>query len=182
MQWDSYPSRELRGRRFGMKSASFAEYLDLPRRVGPILELAVGGATAPRRQLREHGWHVRPWLPPSGDPWTYQRYIRRSKGEFSVAKHAYVTSRSGWFSERSANYLASGRPVVVQDTRFSDVLPTGTGLRAFTSPDEAAAARGNVSAHYGAHQLAARELAAEHFDARHVLRSLVERAMGAPCP
>jgi hypothetical protein len=179
MQWDSYPSRELGGRRFGMKSASFAEYLDLPRRVGPILELAVGGATAPRRELREHGWHVRPWLPPSRDPWTYQRYIRRSKGEFSVAKHAYVTSRSGWFSERSANYLASGRPVVVQDTGFSDVLPTGTGLLAFTSPDEAVAAIEAANARYEGHCRAARELAMEHFAAGKVLNTLLETAMSS---
>lgn len=182
MQWDSYPSREFGGRRFGMKSASFAEYLDLPRRLGPVLELAVGGASTPHRELREHGWHVRPWLPPSRDPWTYQRYIRRSKGEFSVAKHAYVTSRSGWFSERSANYLASGRPVVVQDTGFSGILPTGAGLLAFTSLDEAAEALEEVSARYAAHQRAAREVAAEHFDAGKVLRSLLDRAMVTTCP
>ncbi len=182
MQWDSYPSREFGGRRFGMKSASFAEYLELPRRVGPILELAVGGATAPRRELREHGWYVRPSLEPSRDPWTYQRYIRRSKGEFSVAKHGYVASRSGWFSERSATYLASGRPVVVQDTGFSEVIPTGEGLLTFASPDQAVAALEDVNARYDHHQRAARELAAEHFDARKVLRSLVESAMAALRP
>ena len=179
MQWDSYPPHELDGRRFGMKSASFADYLELPRRVGPILELAVGGATAPRQELRHHGWRVRRSLTASRDPWVYQRYLSTSKGEFSVAKHGYVSSRSGWFSERTANYLASGRPVVVQDTGFSRVLPTGAGLLAFTSVEEAAAALKDVEARYALHQRAAREVAADHFDAGKVLRFLIARAMGA---
>jgi len=178
MQWDSYPPREFAGRRFGMKSDSFADYIDLPSRVGPILEVAVGGGTAPRDQLREHGWHVRPSLEPTRDPWTYQCYIQASKGEFSVAKHGYVASRSGWFSERSAVYLASGRPVIAQDTGFSRVLPTGEGLLAFSSLDEATAALDDVRARYDRHWRAARELAAEHFDARKVLRSLVETCYG----
>jgi hypothetical protein len=174
MQWDSYPPREFAGRRFGMKSESFAEYVDLPSRVGPILEVAVGGATSPRDQLREHGWHVRSSLEPTRDPWTYQSYIQASTGEFSVAKHGYVTSRSGWFSERSAVYLASGRPVVAQDTGFSRVLPVGEGLLAFSSPDEATAALDDVRTRYDRHWRAARELAAEHFDARNVLGALIE--------
>ena len=87
--------------------------------------LALGSATAPRERLRDHGWHLVDPLAVTRDPWTYQRYIEKSKAEFSVAKHGYVVSRCGWFSERSACYLAAGRPVVVQDTGFSDRLPTG---------------------------------------------------------
>jgi hypothetical protein len=177
MQWDSYPPREFAGRHFGMKSASLADYFDLPRRVGPILEIAVGGSQVPRRELDEQGWAVCPSLEPTRDPWTYQGYIQGSKGEFSVAKHGYVVGRTGWFSERSAAYLASGRPVVTQDTGFSDFLPTGDGLVAFTSPEEAMAALEDVSGRYDRHWRAAREIATEHFDARKVLGSLVETAM-----
>src|SRR5262249_38879133 len=95
-------------------------------------------------------------------------------------KHGYVVSRSGWFSERSACYLASGRPVIVQDTGFSLHLPTGDGLLAFEDPDGAAAAVDEVNRHYAHHSRAARELAAAHFDSRVILTRLIEDAFGSP--
>src|SRR5262249_19266661 len=123
MLWDSYPARTYRGERYGMKSDSFMPYLDLPSRVGHVFSLAVGSATAPRAQLRAHGWEVLDSRRPTRTIETYHRYLRASKAEWSVAKHGYVATRSGWFSERSVAYLACGRPVVVQDTGFSDRLP-----------------------------------------------------------
>jgi hypothetical protein len=176
MQWDSYPAREHNGRRFGMKSDSFGPYLDLPYKAGPLFELAVGGRTAPRALLRARGWAVRNPLAPTRDPWTYQRYIQQSKAEFSIAKQGYVVSWSGWFSERSAAYLASGRPVLIQDTGFSQWLETGTGVIPFSTPEEALAGLEEINCRYEFHCRAARAIAAEYFDARKVLSRLIERA------
>ncbi len=176
MQWDSYPPRELAGVRYGMKSDSFGKYLDLPGAVGPIFELALGSANAPRPLLEEHGWRVRDPRPPTRDLWAYQDYIRRSRAEFGVAKQGYVTSRSGWFSERSAAYLASGRPVLVEETGFSDWLDTGAGVVPFSSAEEAADGVREIDARHARHCRAAREVASEYFDARKVLADLVDRA------
>ncbi len=171
---------EWGGLTYGMKSASFTPYLDLPDHVDASLELALGrydGGTADR--LAAAGWILSDAQAATWDPWVYQDYIRGSAAEFSVAKHGYVTSRCGWFSERSAGYLASGRPVVVQDTGFEGILPTGAGLLAFDSPDEAAAAIDEVRARYADHSRAARDLAEECFDARRVLPHLIARITGA---
>jgi hypothetical protein len=181
MQWDSYPARNWRGVRYGMKSASFEPYLDLPEQAGPVFEMAVGSPTAPRDFLRSKGWAMRDPLAVTRDPWTYQRFLQDSKAEFTVAKHGYVVSRSGWFSERSAAYLASGRPVVSQDTGFSDWLPADEGVLPFTTPAEALAAVEAVNRRYAAHCAAARALAAEYFDARKVLPALLEAAL-SPAP
>jgi hypothetical protein len=177
MQWDSYSAREHHGRRYGMKSDSFGPYLDLPERAGPVFELAVGSASAPRPLLRSKGWAVRDALEPTRDPWTYQLYIQQSKAEFSVAKHGYVISRSGWFSERSAAYLASGRPVLIQDTGFSDWLPTGAGVIPFSTPEEAQAGIEEINSRYEFHCRAARAIAEEYFDAGKVLPRLIQCAM-----
>jgi hypothetical protein len=138
MQWESYAAPEYGKIRYGMKSDSFGPYIDLPQRTGAILELAVGSPTAPRALLVSEGWEVRNPLEVALDPWTYQHYIHQSKAEFNVAKHGYVISRSGWFSERSAAYLASGRPVVTQETGFSDWLEVGSGVMPFTTPRRSA--------------------------------------------
>ena len=177
MQWDSYPPQEYAGQHYGMKSHSFGPFLDLPRRAGPVLELAVGSASAPRGLLREKGWSLADPLEITHSPWTYQRYIRGSKAEFAVAKQGYVSARCGWFSERSAAYLASGRPVVVQDTGFGAWLEADAGVIGFTTADEALAGIEEVSGRYELHCRAARELAAEHFDARAVLGRLIEEAL-----
>jgi hypothetical protein len=177
MHWESLRAREHGGVRYGMKSASFGPYLDLPRRAGRILEMAVAGEGAPRDRLRASGWIVRDPRQPSKDPWAYQRYIRRSKAEFTVAKHGFVATRSGWFSERSAGYLASGRPVVVQETGFSDWLPTGSGVISFSTPAEALAGIETVAGRYEFHCDAARAIAEKYFDSRKILPDLLERAV-----
>jgi len=176
MQWQSYPTMRHGGRVYGMKSRSFAPYFDLPQRVHARLEVALGGSTAPRAWLAEGGWTVRDPYELSSDPWVYQRFIQGCKAEFSVAKHGYVATASGWFSDRSAEYLASGRPVVTQDTGFSRWMQTGSGIIAFASPHEARAGIESVSREYERHCRAARAVAQEYFDARRVLPSLLERA------
>lgn len=176
MLWDSYATQEHEGRHFGMKSESFEPFLDFPNDIDMAdrLELAVGGPNVPKQRLRDGGWRVVDPLEPTRDPWTYQRYLRDSRGEFTVAKHGYVVSRCGWFSERSAHYLASGRPVITEDTGFPAVLPTGAGLFAFTTPEEAKAALVEVESDYDTHCRAARALAEEYFDASNVLARLLD--------
>lgn len=178
MQWDSYMPRKWGGHCFGMKSKSFGPYLDLPSRTGATLELALGSATAPREMLQDNGWRVRNSLEPTRDPQVYQQYIQQSRGEFSVAKHGYVAAHSGWFSERSAGYLASGRPVVLQDTGFSEWLPTGTGVLAFRSPGEALEGIEEVCRDHPRHCRVAREVATEYFDSSVVLPALLESVCG----
>jgi hypothetical protein len=177
MLWDSYSAREFGGQRYGMKSDSFSDFVDLPARVGPVLEVAVGSASAPLDLLRRKGWAVRDSRQPTRDQWTYQDYIQRSKAEFSVAKHGYVVSRSGWFSDRSVAYLASGRPTLVQETGFSDWLAAGRGVVPFSTPEEAARGIEEIQGRYRLHGQAAREIAEAYFDARKVLPPLVEAAM-----
>jgi hypothetical protein len=162
-----------------MKGESFGPYLDLPGRAGPVFELALGSASAPRELLRQKGWELRDPQAVTRDPWTYRSYIAGSKAEFSVSKHGYVVSRSGWFSERSACYLASGRPVLVQDTGFTRWLPAGAGVLAFRTPEEAAAGAEQIGHRYDFHCRAARTIVEEYFDARRVLPSLIERALQA---
>jgi hypothetical protein len=176
MQWESYPAAEYEHVYYGMKSKSFETFMDLPLRVEPVLELAIGSPTAPRSVLASKGWKLRDPFEAAPDPWTYQRYIQDSKAEFTVAKHGYVVSRSGWFSERSAAYLASGRPVITQETGFSDWLEAGCGVIPFTTPDEAVAAIQDVNRRYEVHCRAARALAEAYFDSDRVLNKLIEDA------
>lgn len=177
MLWESYPVREYDGVRYGVKADSFGPYLDLPTRSGLKFELAVGGPAVPLDLLRNKGWAPINPLGVTKDPWSYQGYIQQSKAEFSVAKQAYVATRSGWFSDRSVAYLASGRPVIVQETGFSDWVRSGTGLVPFATSDEALQGVEDVERRYELHSRAARGLAEEYFDSRKVLARLIERAM-----
>jgi hypothetical protein len=150
--------------------------MDLPRRTTAQLELALGqsGVTdAVRADLAAHGWAVTDAFSMSLQPWPYREYIRSSMAEFSVAKDMVARTRSGWFSERSACYLAAGRPVVTEDTGFGRVLPTGEGLFAFSTMEEAVEAIETVRHDYPRHSRAAREIAREYFRAETVLDRLL---------
>jgi hypothetical protein len=177
MQWDSYSPCEYKGQCYEMKSASFEPYMDLPDKAGPVLELALGSPTAPRNCLRSKGWILRDSLDITHDPWTYQQYLQESKAEFSVAKHGYVSSGSGWFSERSAAYLASGRPVLLQDTGYTHWLEAGSGIIPFTTPDEALSGIEEINGRYEFHCQAARAIAEEYFDSDKVLNRLIKEAL-----
>ena len=173
MQWQSYPARQYEGRRFGLKADSFEPLMDLPQEVEYCFELAVGSPSAPKDRLRKNGWQVINPLEPTKDPWTYQDFIARSRGEFGVAKHGYVVTNSGWFSERTAAYLASGRPAIVQETGFH--LPVGEGLLGFTDRETACEALAEVAGDVPRHGRAAREIAVAHFDSADVLSRLIDR-------
>jgi hypothetical protein len=157
----------------GNKDQEFGKILDLPARTHVALELAING---PQNYLREHGWRCRDAFAVSSTPHLYRDYLRNSRGEFSVAKHTYVSTNSGWFSDRTECYLACGRPAVVQDTGWSEHIPSGDGLFAFRSADAAKAALEAVDANYAHHSRAARELAQACFSAEVVLPDLLEKA------
>lgn len=155
----------------GNKDQEFVKYIDLPSRTPQHFELAING---PQTLLRAHGWATVDAMRISRDVWDYREFIQRSKAEFGVAKHTYVATRSGWFSDRTECYLAAGRPALVQDTGWSAHLPSGEGLLAFSSPDEALDGIDRINADYTAHARRAREIAAEHFDAARVLTALLD--------
>ena len=164
------------------KHLEFEKFLELPRKTGQEFELALGTYTpADRQRLEEHGWRVRDATTVSESLDAYRDYLAGSRGEFTVAKDQNVRLRSGWFSERSAAYLASGRPVITQDTGFGSYLPTGEGLFAFSTLDEAVEAVRRIDADYATHARSAREIAREYFDAAVVLGDLLE-AIGVDRP
>jgi hypothetical protein len=148
----------------------------LPRRRPVSFELAAGVDADVQRLLREHGWRQVDSLGISQDVECYRQYILGSRGEFTVARDQYVRPNTGWFSDRSACYLAAGRPVITQETGFSKFLPTGQGLFAFKMMDDVLAAVDTIESDYEHHCQAAREVAAEYFAAEKVVGSLMARA------
>jgi hypothetical protein len=156
------------------KHYEFMKFLDLPGRTDQRFELALASYNEENRQLLEaHGWRVRDALSFSTDLDAYRRYIAGSRGEFTVAKDQNIRLRSGWFSERSAQYLAAGRPVITQETGFSNVLPTGRGLFGFSTMEEILAAVSNINGAYKDHCAAAAQLAREYFNYDVVLPRLL---------
>jgi GT2 family glycosyltransferase len=146
------------------KHYEFMKFIDLPRRTSQAFELALSGYEEDdRRLLESQGWQVRHALGFSIDLDAYSHYIGQSRGEFTVAKDQNVRLRSGWFSDRSATYLAAGRPVITQETGFSNVLPTGAGLFGFSTMDEILKAIESINADYERHCRGALDLAREHF-------------------
>jgi GT2 family glycosyltransferase len=156
------------------KHVEFERYLDLPAVTGRNFELALSGYEGDDRQrLLAHGWRVTDAMAISGDIDRYRSYISGSQAEFTVAKEQNVALRSGWFSDRSATYLAAGRPVVTQETGFSNVLPTGGGLHAFSTPAQAAEAVEAICTDYARARRDAGEIAREYFSSDVVLGELL---------
>jgi len=176
MNWASYAPKDFQGKKYGQKDIEFERFLDLPQISDEKFVLAMGqgvGNKRPTEMLESKGWNIiepDTYLP---DYTTYHEFLSRSKGEWSIAKNGYVTSRSGWFSCRSACYLAAGKPVVVQDTGWSDHLPSGDGAIAFSTPEEAAKALDLINKNYNHHSAAARAYAETHFDAARVCEDLI---------
>jgi hypothetical protein len=176
--WRGYGSVEYGGVQYGQKVHSMRNFMSLPRRVDARFELAL--AIHPDEEpdleaLAENGWDLVDPVAVAGTPSDYATFIRSSYAELGIAKSGYVLSRSAWFSDRSACYLASGRPVLAQETGFSNFLPVGEGLLAFTDVDDAAAGIEEITHGYPRHARKARELAIEHFDSDVVLARLLER-------
>ena len=167
---------ELDGERYSWsKHHEFMKFLDLPRRTSQPFELALSSYEPEDKQmLEEHGWEVVHALDFSVDPDDYRDYITHSRGEFTVAKDQNVRLRTGWFSDRSITYLAAGRPVISQDTGFSNVFPTGEGLFGFSTTEEILAAVDAINSDYARHSRAAEEIAREYFAHDVVLGRLLE--------
>ena len=176
-----YDPVEYEGRRFGLRAHELRKLIELPARVAPEIELALEidpADAADLESLRAHGWGLVDPAAVAGDTDSYRSYVSGSLAELMVAKGIYVETRSGWFSERSAAYLASGRPVVALDTGFSERYPTGEGLVAFADLEGARAGIEAVCGDWDRHSRAAREIAAEHFEAKRVLGRLLEEVAG----
>jgi hypothetical protein len=158
------------------KDREFEKFLDLPRRRSVPFELAAGVDQDVQQLLTDRGWRQVHSVEISRDTERYRGYIRRSRGEFTVARDQYVRPNTGWFSDRSACYLAAGRPVITQETGFSKFLPVGKGLFGFRSMDDILAAVDAVERDYAGNCRAARQIAAEFFAAEKVVGNLMERA------
>jgi hypothetical protein len=157
----------------GNKDQEFVRFIELPSRTAQRFELAING---PQRLLQQYGWDTVDAMQVSRTPAGYRDFIHGSKAEFGVAKHTYVANASGWFSDRTECYLASGRPALVQDTGWTAHLPSGDGLLAFSTIDDAIAGVERINAAYDRHARHALEVARAHFDANVVLPSLLEVA------
>ena len=206
MNWTSYEPIVYESKTYGQKDAEFIKFLDLPARVAPLkLEVALSNiehvnwateniemppsardliannpSLTPRELLAASGWNVVNAAEVCGNLDLYRDYVRGSMAEWSIAKHGYMVGRPGWFSDRSACFLAAGRPVVVENTGIDSVLPLGRGILAFDTAPEAVEAIREVAADTVMHGSAARDIAHEYFDSGVVLTSLLDRAANAP--
>ena len=160
------------------KRVAFLPFAELPRLTGQPLELALFLRTSrdfeDRRMLESKGWRIRLSIEAARTPELYQAYIQNSRGEFSCAKPSYVKFQTAWVSDRTVCYLASGKPVVVQDTGPSDFLPNGQGMFRFKTVESAAEAIATINANYEKHSRAARQIAEAFFDARRVVARILD--------
>ena len=173
MRWDGFQDSEYEGKTYGQKDRELARFIDLPRRTSQKFRIALNGPET----LAEYGWEIVPGEIATRTPQAYRQFIQQSRAEFGVAKHGYVQMRPGWFSDRSVCYLASGLPLLIQDTGLSGWLPTGEGILTF---DDWPGILGGIEAinrDYERHRRAARRLAEEYFATQKVLPALLEAAM-----
>lgn len=175
MRWQGFKDVAFNGVTYGQRDREFPPYFELPHRTAVNFRMAQMGANP--EELQRHGWEVVPGEITSKSPQTYQTFIQNSRAEFGVPKHGYVHMRGGWFSDRSVCYLASGRPVLMEDTGLGDWLPVGRGLVTFSDPDGAAAGVAAIEQDYGAHRKAARQLAETVFSTHLVLPAFLEACL-----
>ena len=177
--WNAYGGVTYQGEYYGQKNVEFTRLLELPSYCSQTIEIALSAHDAEFAEivkpLKKAGWLVRDGKEISAVS-TYKNYVSDSKGEFSVAKQAYIKTRSGWFSDRSVCYLAAGRPVILQDTGFSDWLTTDRGVLAFSCLESALDCIERLNRDYIAHCIAAIELAEQTFSYQAVLTRLLETA------
>jgi len=177
INWTAYGDQQHQGRVYGQKDREFEKFFALPKETETAMEIAINGPDEIKNRFVNGGWKLSDPLAISRDPWTYQAYLSKSKAEFCVAKHGYVSTRCGWFSDRSTAYLAMGRPVVLQDTGFSDWIPCGEGLMAYEDHANAVAAVKSVVCDYPRHCRAARRLAEQYLDSHDILDDLLTQTL-----
>jgi hypothetical protein len=175
MQWHSYREVVYEGVTYGNKDKEFLKFIDIPQLTKQGFQIALSGGFPD--ELSQYGWEVIPGWIASFTPESYQKFVQASRAEFGVAKQGYVATKGGWFSDRSVCYLASGKPILVQDTGLSDWLPIGEGILTFRDRKEVVNGVEAINTDYERHRQAARRLAEEYFDSDKVLSSLLEAAM-----
>jgi hypothetical protein len=176
--WRGYGSIDHQGHHYGQKAHSLRRFLDLPTVTDQTFLLALAihsGETKDLAALKAQRWQLIEPAEVAHCPASYRQFIQGSKAEFGIAKSGYVISRCAWFSDRSVCYLASGKPVIGQETGFSRHLPTGAGLFAFNTTDDVLAAIEELRSDYAKHARAARQVAEDHFDSRKVLTHLLQQ-------
>jgi hypothetical protein len=181
--WRGYGSIEHQGVFYGQKAHSLRPLISLPTRTKERFRLALAidpGEAKDVAALAANGWELVDPAQVAGSPNDYRRFIQDSKAEFGIAKSGYAASRCGWFSDRSICYLASGRPVLAQDTGFTRFLPTGAGLLSFTDAESALTGLEQLNQDYAGHAQAARAIAADYFDSDKVLTRLLQQLGVAP--
>jgi hypothetical protein len=174
--WRGYGSITHDGVFYGQKAHSLREFISLPRMTKEKFIVALGihpHESKDLESLTENGWQLVDPARVAGTPAAYRQFVQQSKAEFGIAKSGYVAARCGWFSDRSVCYLASGRPVVAQQTGFTQFLPSGAGLFAFATTDDVLTAIEAIAGDYQRHSRAARALAVEYFDSDKVLSRLL---------
>jgi hypothetical protein len=183
MTWNAFRGTlDYHGIEYKSKHHEFERFIRLPQQLKTRLAVAIGGENAPLERLKSFGWQVLDGPTATRSAEHYQKFIAQSRGEFSTAKHVYVAMRTGWFSDRSACFLAAGRPVVLQDTGFSYHLPVGLGLKPFSTLEEATEALYEVESDYQRHARAAFEIAEAYFDSSKILNRFIGDALGDGVP
>ena len=181
LQWESYAKSHPYGStihdgvRYKQKNKEMESYLDLPGLAGRSFRMALTGG--PQEELADRGWDIVVGWKATQTPAKYRQFITDSGAELGIAKHGYVVSRGGWFSDRSACYLASGKPVLLQDTGLRDWLPVGEGILTFSDVEQAQRGIEKIIGDFPRHRQAARRLAEEYFATDRVLPRLLEAAM-----
>jgi len=176
--WRGSQDAVFEGVYYGGKRDEFIRFLNVPLEVQPRIELALFISQREYEDLRllaQHKWHIEDPVFWAGDPHSYREFIQFSRAEFSVAKHGYVQSNSGWISDRTVCYLASGKPALVQSTGFEGRLPTGKGLLTFRTVEEAIAGIQAINDDYLAHCHAARQIAEAYCNSDIVLGAMLEQ-------
>jgi hypothetical protein len=173
MNWQSHKPVSYQGNEYGQKDIEFKKFIHLPTLVEANMEVAVSGKNIPAVLLTNYKWRVVNGTTITQSYESFCNYIGQAKAEFSVCKNVFVALNTGWFSDKSAAFLAAGRPVVLQDTGFSKHLPCGTGLFAVNNVEEASVAINEIEHNWIKHSNAAREIAVECFDVRIVLKKLL---------
>ncbi len=176
MNWSSYETKKWQNQLYGQKDLEFRKFQHLPKLTSQKLVIAMGGGVEshpPNEELKKSGWTILEASKALPDYLSYRDFLSHSKAEWSVAKHGYVASRSGWFSGRTACYLALSRPALVQETGWSNYLPYGEGLLKFETMEEIVAGIDSINRNYEKHRLAARAIAEKYFEAKKVCHDLL---------
>jgi hypothetical protein len=173
----AYGRVEAAGRLHGQKAHEFRRFAELAELVDQPFEIALDiseADAADAQMMRRHGWRLQDPVEVASSPDDFRRYVQGAAAEFSVAQGIYAETRCGWFSDRTTRFLASGKPALVQDTGFSDSVPTGQGLLAFTTVEAAVAGVASIQRDYQAHAQCARTIAEQYFDSDLVLGRMLD--------